>query len=167
MADESPTDPAQVGEEKKEEAVAAPPAAPSKPVAPVLKVDLDTDPAESVAFTLLEDWAKRVPEDELESYRLLYTRLWEAVKIAFENEKTMLKKARQLNNDVLGEKINMEKARMRQTDEQENVERLEREREGEIVYVWWGCGGARMKEEGMLVVTVSRLPQRLQLLAHA
>ena len=97
----------------------------------------------------------------------MYTRLWEAVKIAFENEKTMLKKARQLNNDVLGEKINMEKARMRQTDEQENVERLEREREGEIVCVGWVCGGARMKEEGMLVVTASRLPQRLQLLAHA
>ncbi|GMH49546.1 hypothetical protein TrRE_jg4562 [Triparma retinervis] len=129
MADESPTDPAKVGEEKKEEAVVAAPAAPPKPVAPVLKVDLDTDPAESVAFTLLEDWAKRVPEDELESYRLLYTRLWEAVKIAFDNEKRMLKKARQLNNDVLGEKINMEKARIRQTDEQENVERLERERE--------------------------------------
>jgi len=130
MADNIANGQAEGGEEKKEEGAApAAPAAPPKPVAPVLKVDLDTDPKESVAFTLLEDWAKRVPEDELESYRILYTRLWESVKIAFANEKTMLKKARQLNNDILGEKINMEKARIRQTDEQENVERLERERE--------------------------------------
>ena len=40
-----------------------------------------------------------------------------------------MKKARTLNNDVLGEKINMEKARLRQQDEQDNLDRLERERE--------------------------------------
>ena len=104
-------------------------APPPKEVAPVLKVDLDTDPADSVAFTLLDDLAKRIPEDEVESYRVLYCRLWEAVKLAFEQEKTLLKKARQLNNEVLGEKINMEKARLRQQEEQDNVERLEHGRE--------------------------------------
>ncbi|GMH48988.1 hypothetical protein TrVE_jg8776 [Triparma verrucosa] len=113
-------------EEKKEETTAAPP---KKAPPPVLKVDLDSDPKDSVAFTLLGDWTKRVPEDELDSYKLLYVRLWESVKIAFEEEKRFLKKARTLNNDVLGEKINMEKARLRQQDEQDNLERLERERE--------------------------------------
>ncbi|GMI18091.1 hypothetical protein TrLO_g1215 [Triparma laevis f. longispina] len=114
-------------EEKKEETPAAPKQEKAPP--PVLKVDLDSDPKDSVAFTLLGDWVKRVPEDELESYKLLYVRLWESVKIAFDEEKRFLKKARTLNNDVLGEKINMEKARLRQQDEQDNLERLERERE--------------------------------------
>jgi len=40
----------------------------------------------------------------------------------------MLKKARQLNNEVLGERIGMEKARIRQGEVTDDVERLERER---------------------------------------
>lgn len=66
-------------EEKKEETPVAPKQEKAPP--PVLKVDLDSDPKDSVAFTLLGDWTKRVPEDELESYKLLYVRLWESVKV--------------------------------------------------------------------------------------
>ena len=64
-----------MAEEKKEEPTLA-------KVVPVLKVDLDSDPKDSVAFALLEDWVKRVPEDEIEAYRLLYIRLWESVKVS-------------------------------------------------------------------------------------
>ena len=67
-----------MAEEKKDDGLTPAKATPA-PV-PVLKVDLDSDPKDSVAFALLDDWTKRVPEDEIEAYRVLYIRLWEAVR---------------------------------------------------------------------------------------
>jgi len=55
--------------------------------------------------------------------------LWEAISEAFSQEKDLLKKSRQLNNEVLGERVGMEKARIRQQNEQDNIEHLERERD--------------------------------------
>ena len=97
--------------------------------APVLKVDLDTNPQDSVAFTLLDDLTKRIGADEVEALKAVYQRLWEGTREAFSQEKGMLKKSRQLNNDVLGERVAMEKARIRQQDEQDHIEHLERERD--------------------------------------
>jgi len=134
------------GEEKKEEtpststelspnpdpnatAVPDPNAPPPKIIAPTLKVDLDSKVEDSVAFTLLEDLTKRIGADEVEQFKAVYQRLWEAISEAFSQEKDLLKKSRQLNNEVLGERVGMEKARIRQQNEQDNIEHLERERD--------------------------------------
>ena len=62
-------------------------------------------------------------------YKQKYAQLHEYVLQTYENEKNLLKKAKQLNQELLGEKIKMEKQNIRKHEETSVCANLEKEKE--------------------------------------
>ena len=89
------------------------------------------DVLDSVAFSLLDDLkkAKKLTDEEHAQYKAFYELLHTKVLETHEKERTLLKLSRRKQNDVLGEKIKIERAIEKLDTETRELENLEAERE--------------------------------------
>ena len=89
------------------------------------------DVHDSVAFSLLDDLkkAKKLTEEEHAQYKSFYELLHNRVIETHEKERTLLKLSRRKQNDVLGEKIKLERAIEKLETETRELDTLEAERE--------------------------------------
>jgi len=89
------------------------------------------DVADSVAFSLLEELrkSKKITEEDFQAYKQYYEHLHQQVVERHEKERSLLKLSRRKQNDVLGEKIKLERAVEKLESEERELEALEAERE--------------------------------------
>uniref|UniRef100_A0A7S1U464 Cilia- and flagella-associated protein 58 central coiled coil domain-containing protein n=1 Tax=Phaeomonas parva TaxID=124430 RepID=A0A7S1U464_9STRA len=83
----------------------------------------------SIAYSLLTDLenSKKVSKSDGELYRQRYAELYKAVLAVREREILLLKRAKAINNEVLGEKVALEKAKVRHQGEAARLRNLEQE----------------------------------------
>ena len=93
-----------------------------------------TDISNSPAYNFLDELAAdgKLTKAAVHMYKEKYARLHEYVLRTYENEKNLLKKAKQLNQELLGEKIKMENSCLRMFRKHEEASvcaNLEKEKE--------------------------------------
>ena len=89
------------------------------------------DVHDSVAFSLMDDLqrTKKLSEEEYNQYKAFYELLHNRVIQTHERERSLLKLSRRKHNDILGEKIKLERAVEKLETETRELENLEAERE--------------------------------------
>merc|ERR1719424_1507049 len=88
-----------------------------------------SDISNSPAFTFLEELlsAGKLTVAQVQLYKSKYSKLHEVVLKTYENEKNLLKKAKQLNQDVSVERAKLEKAAGAAQEDSETISSLRAE----------------------------------------
>ena len=87
------------------------------------------DISASPAFTFLEELlaSGKLTETQVKLYRSKYSKLHEVVLKTYENEKNLLRKAKQLNSDLSSEKAKLEKVAATAAEDSETIASLRAE----------------------------------------
>eukprot|EP00741_Cyanophora_paradoxa_P004850 tig00000836_g4705.t1 len=96
-----------------------------------------SDISNSPAYTFLDDLqqAGKLTPAQVELYKSKYAKLYEVVLATYENEKNLLKKAKALNQELLAERVKLEKAGVRSAEDGASIVKLRGElakAEGEL-----------------------------------
>lgn len=85
-----------------------------------------TDISSSPAYTFLEELvtAGKVSQAQVQLYKSKYSKLHEIVLKTYENEKNLLQKAKQLNQDLSAERTKLEKTASRAQEDSEAISTL-------------------------------------------
>eukprot|EP01041_Mallomonas_annulata_P000698 gene698-1337_t len=89
---------------------------------------------DSVAFSLIEDIsrAKKITKPDADFLKEKYKGLYDIVMDLKKQDAALARKCRSLNNDILSDKINVEKIKSDEAEEANNIKKLEKQRESAI-----------------------------------
>mmetsp|Transcript_20581 Transcript_20581/g.33918 ORF Transcript_20581/g.33918 Transcript_20581/m.33918 type:complete len:928 (+) Transcript_20581:183-2966(+) len=87
------------------------------------------DISNSPAYTFLDELhaGGRLTQAQIELYKSRYAKLYEVVLTTYENEKSLLKKAKALNQELLAERVKLEKAGVRSAEDGATIVKLRSE----------------------------------------
>ena len=94
------------------------------------KVEYSQELTDSIAFSLIEDVlrTKEISDVEADFFRIKYQKLFETIASLNAHEQSLNKKSQSLMNEVLAEKILLERTRIEEAEETSSLRRLEETR---------------------------------------